>query len=98
MSKRAILAIKWSIERSLNMKGRTKEEKFLIAVAEAASISGDLGNEVDRYVVGQKIGLHPRGIDTICNQLAQANFIKKREGALIVITENGKRLFEDLKS
>lgn len=69
-----------------------------MAVSETALASGDLKNEVDRYEVGQKMGLHRRGIDTICNQLARANFIKKREGALIIITENGRRLFEQLKS
>lgn len=80
------------------MKARTKEEKFLIAVYETALSLGDVQSEVDRYEVGQKIGLHPRGIDTICNVLAQANFIKKRGSAMIIITENGRRLFEELSS
>lgn len=79
------------------MKGRTKEEKFLIAIYEAAIASGDKENEVDRYAVGQKLGLHPRGIDTICNQLAQANFIKKRGPTFLTVTDNGRRLFEELK-
>jgi hypothetical protein len=80
------------------MKARTKEEKFLIAVYEAASALGNLNAELDRFVIGQKLGLHPRGINTICNVLAQANFIKKRGPELIMITENGRRLFEDLRS
>jgi hypothetical protein len=79
------------------MKARTKEEKFLIALYEAALAQGDLAAEIDRFEIGQKLGLHPRGINTICNILAQANFIKKRGDTFIVITENGKRLFEDLR-
>lgn len=74
------------------MKARTKEEKFLIAVYETALILGDPFVEVDRYEVGQKIGLHPRGINTICNNLAQANFIKKRGPELLCLTPHGMQL------
>lgn len=77
---------------------KTKEEKFLIAVYEAALEAGGPEAEIDRFVVGQQIGLHPRGINTICNQLAQANFIRKHGPELISITENGKRLLDELKS
>lgn len=75
---------------------RTKEEKFLAAVYDAAIALGDISHEVNRYTVGQKIGLHPRGIDTICNQLAQANFIKKRGSEEIEITQNGVALVKQL--
>lgn len=75
---------------------RTKEEKFLVAVYETALTLGDFSHEVNRYEVGQKIGLHPKGIDTICNQLAQANFIKKRGAEEITMTENGLRLIKDI--
>ena len=78
------------------MKSRTKEENFIIAVHEAALAFGDPEAEVDRYVVGQRIGLHPRGIDTICQVLSQANFIKKRGDLLITLTDNGLRLFREL--
>lgn len=71
------------------MKARTKEEKFMIAVYETALESGDPSSEVDRYSVGQKIGLHPRGINTICNTLAQANFIKKAGPENIYLTDHG---------
>lgn len=80
------------------MKARTKEEKLLIAVYEAALAKGDPDSEIDRYEIGKKLGFHPKGIDTMCNVLAQGNFIKKRGPQMIVISENGKRLFEDLKS
>jgi Mn-dependent DtxR family transcriptional regulator len=80
------------------MSGKTKEEKFLMAVGDALrAISEELDGEVDRYVIGQNMGLHPRGINTICNQLAQANFIKKLGPVKISLTENGKALYRDLR-
>lgn len=80
------------------MKARTKEEKFLVAAHEAALLIGDPEAEVDRYLVGQHIGLHPRGINTICNDLARANFIRKRGEIQITVTDQGRSLIEDLKS
>lgn len=78
------------------MKARTKEEKLLIALHEEALSLGDPEAEVDRYKVGQKIGLHPRGIDTICRDLAQANFIKKQGPELLFVTDNGRRLIKEI--
>lgn len=78
------------------MKSRTKEEKFLIAAYEAAKATGDAEAEIDRYVVGQRIGLHPRGINTICQELTQANFIRKRGDTAIVVTDHGVKLIEEL--
>ncbi len=78
------------------MKARTKEEKFLIAAYEAAKATGDWEAEIDRYVVGQKIGLHPRGINTIVQELTQANFIKKRGETAIVVTDHGVKLIDEL--
>lgn len=75
---------------------RTKEEKFLVAVYEAAMALGDFSHEVNKYTIGQNIGLHPRGIDTICNQLAQANFIKKRGQEDVTITTNGLNLVKEI--
>ena len=75
-------------------KAKTKEEKFLIAAYETA---GGIDQEVDRYEVGQKIGLHPRGINTICQELTQANFIKKRGPSAIVVTGHGLQLIDQLK-
>ena len=80
------------------MKARTKEEKFLIALYETISAAGDFDTEVDRYLVGRKISLHDRGIDTICKELAQTNFIKRHGPVMISITPNGKRLFDTLQS
>lgn len=76
---------------------KTKEEKFLIAVYEAALLHGDPHGEVNCYTVGQSIGLHPRGIETICHQLSRANFIKKSDDDLVYVTENGLALIKLLK-
>lgn len=82
----------------MTLTGKTKDEKFLLALYEASKAKGeeDPFQECDKYEVGQSIGLHPKGIDTICNLLAQANFIKKREGAVIVLTSNGEKLVQTL--
>lgn len=77
------------------MKALTKEEKFLLFVYQAALAKGEWDAEIDRYSFNQKLGgMHERGIDTICNQMAQANFIKKRGPRNVSITENGRRLIE----
>lgn len=78
------------------MKARTKEEKFLIAAYEAAKSTGDPEAEIDRYVVGQRIGLHPRGINTIVQELTQANFVRKRGQTAIVVTDHGVLLIEEI--
>jgi predicted transcriptional regulator len=79
------------------MKSRTKEEKFLIAAYETAMGLGDISYEVDRYSVGQKMGLHPRGINTICQELTQANFIKKSGATGIFVTDHGVKLIKELQ-
>ena len=79
-------------------KGKTKEEKFLIAAYETALSLGDKDSEIDRYDVGQKLGLHPRGINTICQELTQANFIRKKGPSAIIVTDHGVKLIEELKT
>lgn len=79
------------------MKAHTKEEKFILGLYDAAMALGNEEEEVSRYEVGKKIGMHPTGIDSLCDRLAQANFIKKRGDVLIVLTQNGLRLHSTLK-
>lgn len=78
------------------MKARTKEEKLLIAFHEEALSLGDPEAEVDRFKVGQKMGLHPKGIEIICRDLAQVNFIKKVGPELLIVTDNGRRLIKEI--
>ena len=78
------------------MKAHTKEEKFILTLHDLAEAAGDPQAEISRYAIGEKIGMHPKGIDTICNQLAQANFIKKVGDVLVYLTPNGERLYQSL--
>lgn len=76
----------------------TKDEKFLIAIYELAEQTGDIFNDVDRYAVGKTVGINPKGVDTICKLLLQANFIKKRGPAEIYLTQHGCNLIQQLLS
>lgn len=76
----------------MNKKARTPDERFLVSVYEMANKSGDLQTPLNRYEVGQQIGLHPKGIDAICKLLVQANFIKKSGEFEIILTKNGENL------
>ncbi len=76
----------------------TKDEKFLIALYKAAMGKGAVDHPFDRYEVGNMVHLHPRGADTICTLLLQANFIKKAEGKEIYLTSNGENLVKSLIS
>lgn len=77
-------------------QARTKDEKFLIALYEAATEKGEIEHPFDRYEIGKWINLHPRGTDTICTLLLQANFIKKGEGKEVYLTTNGEVLVKSL--
>lgn len=76
------------------MKGRTKDEKFIVCLYEAAREAGDIKAPFDRYGIGKKIGINVKTVDTICRLLMQANFIKHAEGAKIHLTEHGIKLAE----
>jgi Mn-dependent DtxR family transcriptional regulator len=76
------------------MKGRTKDEKFIICAYQRALQSGEFTTPVDRYEVGREIGVNVKTVDTICRLLAQANFIKFVGDTDIRLTENGKTLAE----
>lgn len=77
--------------------GRTKDETFMLRLYETVSKQADMEDPVDRYTIGQQAGLQKKAVDTICNLLAQANFIKKQGDAEISITQNGVRLVKELR-
>jgi hypothetical protein len=77
-------------------RARTKDEKFMLRLYEEASKQADIGDPLDRYVIGQAIGLQAKAVDTICTLLAQANFIKKKGPAEVSITPHGIKLVESL--
>jgi len=72
----------------------TKEERFLLKLFEMANES----NPIDRYTIGSAMGQKSRGVDTIVNQLAQANFVKKASGDHVFLTPNGLELIDRLKN
>lgn len=74
------------------MKHKTKDEKFMVCVYETAGKSGDVHNPVNRYEIGNMIGLHPKAVDTICKLLLQANFIKKDVLDDVYLTPHGEKL------
>jgi predicted transcriptional regulator len=79
------------------MSGRTKEERFILKVYLSAMQTGDAQHPLDRYVVGQSAGLSPKATDTICKELAKANFIRKAEPeGYISLTSRGEELARSL--
>jgi hypothetical protein len=79
------------------MMQKTKDEKFILSVYAAAMAKGDPHAPINRYDVGQSIGLHPKGIDTICQQHLKSNFVKKGEDDDIYLTQNGLELVKRLQ-
>ncbi len=75
----------------------TKDERYLIKLHELANALGGPWEEVDRYAVGQAVGMNPRAVDNAVRLLAQANFLKKGEGNHILLTQNGVNLIHLLR-
>lgn len=79
-------------------RSRTKDETFMLRLYEEASKQPDIEDPIDRYQIGQLAGLNQKAVDTICNLLAQANFIKKHGKVEISITPHGIKLVESLRA
>ncbi len=79
-------------------RARTKDETFMLRLYEEASKQPDIEDPLDRYQIGQLAGLNQKAVDTICNLLAQANFIKKHGKVEISITPHGMKLVDNLRS
>ncbi len=79
------------------MKAKTKDEMFMLKLHEEASKQSDIEDPLNRYQLGTLVGLHPKAVDTICNLLAQANFIKKHGKDDVSITPHGIWLVENIK-
>lgn len=75
---------------------KTKDEHFVLWLYRLAKEAGDPEMALNRYEVGQKIGLHPRGVNAICKLLVQANFIKKVGEEEVRLTPHGLKLAERL--
>lgn len=78
------------------MQAITQDEKFMIMLYELSIKAEDLETKFNRYEIGQKVGLHDRGVNAICKLLLQANFIKKAGEEEIYLTKNGVDLAIEL--
>jgi predicted transcriptional regulator len=81
----------------MSRHNRTKDENFILCLYEEAEKTGDLEGAVDRYQVGVAANLHPKGVDTICKLLIQANFIKKASESEVYLTPHGINLVKELR-
>ena len=81
----------------MSKRAQTKDESFMKCLYEKASELPDIHDPLDRYEIGKLVGLQVKAVDTICNQLAQANFIKKHGKVEVSITSHGMRLVESLE-
>lgn len=74
------------------MKGRTRDEMFILRAYEVAMQQEDLEAVLDKYEIGRLAGLTAKGVDAIFNLLAQANFVKKLGPVDFKLTKNGENL------
>ncbi|MEI8124255.1 MAG: hypothetical protein WCG42_00690 [Parachlamydiaceae bacterium] len=81
----------------MSRKNRTKDENFVISLYEEAEKSGNAEAPVDRYHAGERAHLAPKGVDTICKLLIQANFVKKSGEVDVYLTPHGLKLAERLR-
>lgn len=72
--------------------GTTKDERFVLNIYETAMLKNDPFAPVNRYEVGQRVGLAKTAVDTICKLLIQSNFVKKLGDVEICLTKNGEAL------
>lgn len=76
----------------MGRKAQTADERFIICAYKTAHALGDYSLPLNRYEVGKMVSIHPKGVDTICKLLIQANFIKKASEEEIFLTQNGEQL------
>ena len=77
-------------------KSRTSDERYIICLFETADTLGDPYQPLNKYSVGDKVGLHARGVNAICQLLMRSNFIKKDGEENIYLTPHGRSLVERL--
>lgn len=76
----------------MTKQSRTTDEKFVLALYEAATKSPEMDTRFNRYEIGKLAGIQPKGVDSICKLLVQANFIKKEGNDFIYMTKHGESL------
>ena len=80
------------------MKGKTRDEQYLITLHQLASSKGNTFAEIDKYHVGQTLGQNNKSVDNIVRMLLQTNFIRRGDDNAIFLTENGVELIEELSA
>lgn len=72
----------------------TKDELFLCTLAKC--VKKDTSESVCRYQVGQLIHQNNKSVDNTVQILVKTQFVKRKDGDQIAITEHGLRLVESL--
>lgn len=73
----------------MSQKGRTPDEKFLIQLYKVAHEQGDPYLAIDYRGVAASIGQKESAVKNIIKLLAQANFIKKVDDTMVLLTSHG---------
>ena len=76
---------------------RTKDENYMLSLYEEAEKLGNLESPIDRYQAGRAAHISPKGADTICRLLIQANFIKKAGEDEVYLTPHGIKFVQQLR-
>ena len=74
----------------------TKDEKFVLKLYKLAKEQGDPTTEIDRYLVGNSLGLHTKAVDSLVQNLMRSNFVRRRDENAIYLTEGGLALVQEL--
>ncbi len=77
-------------------KARTSDERYMICLYETALELGDPETVLNKYDVGLKVGIHPKGVHAITQLLMRANFIKREGEDKIYLTPHGISLAQRL--
>ena len=73
----------------MSQKGRTPDEKFLIRLYKVAHEQGDPYAAIDFRGIAASLGQKDTAVKNIMKHLAQANFIKKVDDTMILLTPHG---------
>lgn len=77
-------------------KSRTFEERFILKIFELSQAAGDTYTVLDSAVLEKAMGITDKKARNIINQLAQANFIRKKSKTEFHLSQQGISLVERL--
>lgn len=79
----------------MNQKKQSKEELFLLKLHEIASAKEDPQTEVDRYEVGQAIGVNSKAVDNVVQLLTKNGLTKKSGEKMVYLSDFGLNYIKD---